>query len=286
MSDLIRRASKFGRVLALAVSTILILTGSGVQAGTLEDAIDRGYIEIAIGNAPPWAEMTADGEVTGAAPDVTVAVLKRLGIPEVRASVIDYGAMIPGLHARRFDVVAAGLFMNPQRCEAVAFSIPDVCGTEAFAVPKGNPMNLMSFEDVASSGAKIVVCGGCAEEKMAKEAGVSANNIIIAPDEQSAVKLISDGRADVLAYPTISLASLFMKVDLGHLEIVSPVQGVPIGCAGAAFRKEDADFRDAYDAVLRNMQTDGTFAELLGKYGFDSTAAVEASRETLCGAAN
>ena len=32
------------------------------------------------------------------------------------------GFVIPGLNAGRFDLIAAGLFITPERCEQVAFS--------------------------------------------------------------------------------------------------------------------------------------------------------------------
>ncbi|MES0885434.1 transporter substrate-binding domain-containing protein, partial [Roseibium sp. SCP14] len=73
------------------------------------------------------------------------AVLNELGIQNVEAVVVDYGAMIPGLLAGRFDMVAAGLYIKPERCQAVVFSEPDVCDAEAFAVKAGNPKGLNNY---------------------------------------------------------------------------------------------------------------------------------------------
>jgi polar amino acid transport system substrate-binding protein len=56
------------------------------------------------------------------------------------ASISEYGAMIPGLQAGRFDLVTAGLFIKKERCDA-----------ESFAIKKGNPLGLKSFGDIASS---------------------------------------------------------------------------------------------------------------------------------------
>lgn len=279
--------AQYGMVAAAMFALGLAAFGAGnASADTLKDALKRGYIEIGIGNAPPWAEMTSDGEITGGAPDVTIAVLKKLGIKEVRAKVVEYGSMIPGLQAKRFDVVAAGLFMKPERCAAVSYSLPDVCGTEAFAVKKGNPHNLKSFKDVAMSGATLAVCGGCVEEGYARDAGVPLDRIVTVPDEQSAIKMVSDGRVDAYAYPTVSIAGLLMKGGYDDLEMVTPIENTPVGCGGAAFRKGDTAFRDAYDAELKKMQESREFAEILGKYGFPSDIAMQTSREELCGGPN
>lgn len=75
--------------------------------------------------------------------------------------------MIPGLQARRFDMVAVGRFIKPERCDAVAFLQPDLCDAERFMIRGGSPMGLKSIADIASSGAKVGVVGGGAEEKLA-----------------------------------------------------------------------------------------------------------------------
>ena len=111
-------------------------------ADTLENLKEQGFARIAIANEPPFTAVAADGKVSGAGPDVAREVFKRMGVPDVVASISEYGAMIPGLQARRFDAVTAGLFMKPERCRAVAYSQPILCDGEAFAVKKGNPLEL------------------------------------------------------------------------------------------------------------------------------------------------
>ena len=178
------------------------------SAADLEALKEQGFARIAIANEPPWTMVTTGGEVSGAAPDLARAVLNKLGVEDVVASVSEYGAMIPGVQARRFDMVAAGLFIKPERCEAVLFSQPDLCDAESFMIKAGNPMGLKSFADVASSGAKIGVVGGGTEEKLAIEAGVERANIVVVPDPQSGAKLLQDGRIDVYALPVLSISDL------------------------------------------------------------------------------
>ncbi|MGB5836576.1 MAG: transporter substrate-binding domain-containing protein, partial [Albidovulum sp.] len=121
-------------------------------AAELEELKEQGFARIAIANEPPWTMVTTGGEVSGAGPDLARAVLAKMGVADIVASVSEYGAMIPGVQARRFDLVAAGLFIKPERCEAVLFSEPDLCDAESFMIKAGNPMGLKSFADVASSG--------------------------------------------------------------------------------------------------------------------------------------
>ena len=280
----------------MKLSTILTFTAIGAsaltamtaaQAADLEGLKSQGFARIAIANEPPWTQVTSDGKVSGAGPDVALAVLKKLGVGDIVASISEYGAMIPGLQAQRFDMVAAGLFIKPERCEAVAFSQPDLCDAESFMVKEGNPMGLKSFADIASSGAKVGVVGGGTEEKLAIEAGVSRANVIVVPDPQSGSKMLQDGRIDVYALPVLSISDLLKKAGEGSgLEMFAPFEGTPIFCAGVAFRKEDSALRDAYDVVLVEMKASGEFAAIVEPYGYSADAAIQQTRENLCGGPN
>jgi len=278
-------------VLALGASLALSLVAATATASYADDAAltrlqKQGFARIAIANEPPWTSVSSDGKVSGAAPDVARAVLQKLGVKDIVASISEYGAMIPGLQAHRFDMVAAGLFIKPQRCAAVLFSEPDLCDAESFMVKKGNPMKLMSYADIAANHAKVGVVGGGTEEKLAIEAGVLRSDVIVAPDGLSGVKMLQDGRIDVFALPILSISSLMKQANDPNLEMYAPVKNTPIYCAGVAFPKQDRALRDAYDKVLAQMKADGEFAKIIEPYGYSAEAAMETSREKLCGGPN
>src|SRR3546814_11761286 len=86
-----------------------------------------------------------------------------MGITEVDFEVSDFGALINGINAGRFDVIAAGMFINPERAQQVAFADPDYCATTGFAVPEGNPDGLADFQSVIDSGVTIGVLRGAVE---------------------------------------------------------------------------------------------------------------------------
>ncbi len=271
---------------ALGAGMLMTSLTAPVAAADLAGLKEQGFARIAIANEPPWTEVTTGGEVSGAGPDVARAVLAKLGVPDIVASISEYGAMIPGVQARRFDMVAAGLFIKPERCAAVAFSEPDLCDAESFMMKKGNPLGLKSFADIAAKGAKVGVVGGGTEEKLAIEAGVDRANVIVVPDPQSGSKMLQDGRIDVYALPVLSISDLLTKANDPNLEMFAPVEGTPIFCAGVAFRKQDTDLRDAYDAVLAEMKANGEFAAIVEPYGYSADAAMQTSREKLCGGPN
>ncbi|ATQ58388.1 ectoine/hydroxyectoine ABC transporter substrate-binding protein EhuB [Paracoccus yeei] len=251
----------------------------------LDTLREQGFARIAIGNEPPYTAVGSDGKVSGAGPDVAREVFKRLGVADVEASILEYGAMIPSLQAGRVDAVTAGLFMKPERCAAVAYSQPILCDAEALLVPKGNPKNFQFYADIAKDEtARLGAPGGGTEEKLALDAGVPRDRLIVVPDPQSGLKMLQDGRIDAYSLPVLSLNELLAKSGDAGLEIFAPVKDAPVYCDGAAFNKKDTALRDAFDVELAKMKETGDFAKIVEPYGFSAEAALSTDRDTLCAA--
>ena len=147
-------------------------------ASGIQSRVDDGEpIRIAIGNEPPYTKLLPSGEVTGAAPDVARAVLERLGVQEVEGITTPYDTMIPGLDADRWDMVAAGLFMNQSRCAEVLYTSPDIVSTESLALPAGNPKNIQDMNDLKSMDIKVAVLAASFELKTARSLGVPESKL-------------------------------------------------------------------------------------------------------------
>ena len=270
---------------ASALMAIVAAVPASADDGKLGQLKEQGFARVAIANEPPFTAVAADGKVSGAAPDVAREIFKRLGVADIVASISEYGAMIPGLQAGRHDVITAGLFMKPERCAAVAYSEPILCDAEAFALKKGNPLGLKSYKDVADNpDAKIGAPGGGTEEKLALEAGVPRDRVIVVPDGQSGIKMLQDGRIDVYSLPVLSINDLVSKANDPEIEVVAPVEGAPVYCDGAAFKKGEEALRDAFDVELAKMKESGDFAKIIEPYGFSAAAAISTNREKLCAA--
>jgi ABC-type amino acid transport substrate-binding protein len=106
---------------------------------TLERAKAQGYIRVGFANEAPFGYATPDGKLTGEAPEVAKAVLAKMGIPQVDGVLTEFGSLIPGLKAGRFDIIAAGMFITPKRCAEIAFSEPSYGIGQAMLVKKGDP---------------------------------------------------------------------------------------------------------------------------------------------------
>lgn len=277
-----RTMGSLSRSVALALAGLVISAGA-VAADTLETLREQGYATVAVANEPPYSDIKGDGYVTGAAPDVARAVMAKLGVPELKAQIVPYGSMIPALMARRVDMATSGLYIKPKRCESIIYSEPDLCGAEALAVKAGNPLGIMTYEDIAANPeATMTTCAGCAEEAYALERGVKPEQIKVFTDPPSGMKMLQQGRVDVFALSGLGTQELLRKMNDPNLELIMPVAGVPMGCAGAAFNPEDTAFRDAYDAALQELKDSGEFAAIIEPYGFSTEATLSVKRDDFC----
>ena len=74
------------------------------------------------------------------------------------------------------------------------------------------PTGAATYADLAASDTiKVGAPGGGTEERLALEAGVPRDRVIVVPDTQSGIKMLADGRIDVYALPYLSLADADRK---------------------------------------------------------------------------
>lgn len=255
--------------------------GTDAAGLSVVDAQKQGYVRVAIANEPPYTQVNSDGTVTGAEPDVLRAVMKTMDVDEIEGVTTPYESMVPGLNAGRWDVIAAGLFMKQSRCEAVAYSEPVIVSTESFGVPKGNPKNITTVQDILDDGKlKVAVLGGAFEEGILKTAKVPTGQQVVVKDARSGMEAVTAKRADAFLLPTLSLNDL-VKSDTS-IEVTDPVEDAPKTGSGAAFRKEDTELRDEYNKALAKFKETDEFAKILSKWGFDPTAVKGVTAKELC----
>jgi len=263
-------------LLALTVAGCATQNTSGEPAGnTLEKAKQQGFIAVGFANENPYAYATPDGKLTGEAVEVARVVLKRMGIPEMNGVLTEFGSLIPGLKAKRFDMITAGMFINPQRSKEVAFANPEYSIGEALAVKKGNPQQLHSYKDLAANKEmKVAVMSGAIENEYLIKSGIGKEQIVTVPDQPSAISALQAGRVHAVTMTGPSLQANLDSAKDAELERVMDftqpeVDGKSVrGYGAAAFRKDDTAFRDAFNAELAKLKASGELLEILRPFGF------------------
>jgi polar amino acid transport system substrate-binding protein len=243
---------------------------------TLTRIRQSGIVRIGYANEAPYGYLdSTTGRITGEAPEIARVILKRLGATQIEPVVTEFGSLIPGLKAGRFDVIAAGMYITPQRAQEIDFSNPTYAIGEAFLVAAGNPLDLHSFENVAGhQDARIGVMGGSVEHGHAQATGVPTDRIVIFPDYPSAVEGLKTGRVDAVAATVLTANDLLQKAGDTHIERASPftdpvVDGEPAQGYGAfGFRKGDDPLREAFNRRLAEFLGTDEHLELVRPFGF------------------
>ncbi|OZI24469.1 ectoine/hydroxyectoine ABC transporter substrate-binding protein EhuB [Bordetella genomosp. 7] len=257
----------------LAIATTLL--GSTAWADTKDDILESKTVTIGIHNRQPWGFRAEDGSAAGFHPDLIRAAFERLGVKQVDFVITEFGALIPGLNAGRFDMVASGIAITPERCKVVVFSEPDLAVGDSLIVKKGNPLKLHSYADIVAN-AKVRLAGGrgTLNTRNAIDAGVPTSQITYLGDAQAMLSALLADRVDAATLSAPSVVGLLQDPKLQGVERAQPFtglvrNGVPAMMYTAiAFRSDDTALRDAYDEQLRALKADGTVDKLRAKYGF------------------
>ena len=270
----LRKMGLFG----MAAALLLACYGNASAETTKERILREGRMVIGIHNRSPWGfrdEKT--GEPTGWHPDILKAAFADLGVKNLEFQVTEFGALIPGLLAGRFDVVASGLAITPERCKQVAFGAPDLQAPDAAIVLAGNPKKIHGYADIAAQEAIIMGAGrGSVVTTNAKAAGVPDSRMLLFPDIESNLSALRAGRIDTALMASPTVIGLLAGKGAQGLERAEPfdVGEAHTNFAAIAFRQEDVDLRATYDEQLAKLKKTDTFADIMKRYGFGDAEAV------------
>ncbi|MFC5651076.1 ectoine/hydroxyectoine ABC transporter substrate-binding protein EhuB [Paenibacillus solisilvae] len=300
---------KRGKAFVLLLLPILLLAGCGQKVdeqaaangnagvsgdeaaqGTLAEAKKQGFITVGFANENPYAYKDGSGNLTGEAVEIARVILKRLGINEMRGELTEFTSLIAGLQAKRFDLITAGMFINPDRCQAVLFANPEYSIGEGIAVTKGNPLKLNSYKTIAvHDKAKVAVMAGAVEIGYLKASGVPEDRMVVVPDQDAAISALQSGRADAMTMTGPALQSRLDTAKDSNLERVMEfeqpvVDGKDVrGFGATAFRPEDTAFQEAFNAELQKMKDSGELLTILKKFGFtEQELPGDTTAEQLC----
>jgi polar amino acid transport system substrate-binding protein len=281
---------RYFTVAALSALGAFALFATGAPPASAQTTLERieaqGYVRVGFANEAPFGYATPAGKLTGEAPEVAKAVLAKMGIAQVDGVLTEFGSLIPGLKAGRFDIIAAGMFINPKRCEEIQFSEPSYGIGQAFLVKASNPKNIMDYSTVAkNAGLKLAVMAGAVESGYAKEAGVDPSQLVVLPDQSSLLKAVQAGRADAAALTALSIANLAEKGDgVESTEPFGMVAGQSVkGHGGFGFRKEDQALFEEFNKHLKAFLGSDEHIELVTPFGFGKGYLPNKTMAELCG---
>jgi arginine/ornithine transport system substrate-binding protein len=223
----------------------------------LKVAIDPTY--------EPFTFKTADGQPTGFDVDIANALCEQIKRKCVFVEQV-WDSMIPGLNAKKYDVIISSMSATDERKQEIDFSDKYYQTPSRVVLKKGT-----KFTDAASiKGKKIGVLKGSTQEKYAldnlKPAGVVVNSY----EAQDQVYLdIKSGRLDGTVADYLEVTGGFLsKPEGAKYELVGPVLSDVKYFAGAAvaLRKGEDTLKGELNEAIKTIRGNGTYKTINDKY--------------------
>jgi polar amino acid transport system substrate-binding protein len=243
--------------------------GGGSGGGSTEDGIARvkakGIYAGFFGEEPFAFIDQPKGTYTGLDAEVVKTCSGKLGVKEIFPVQTQWDGLIPGLVAKRYDLIAAGMSTAPKRLEVAIATQPMYKTGSRAMVPKGNPLNIHSWSDITKAGATMGYVTGGLEGDSAKKLGVKSKGY---DSFDAMVRDLSSGRLKVIVTAEITLKRYIEKTK-APFELVEPWDYQDQGFTPAIyFNKADVGLRDAFNDCISGMKQDGSLKGLMEKFGF------------------
>ncbi|MDH3411979.1 MAG: ectoine/hydroxyectoine ABC transporter substrate-binding protein EhuB [Gammaproteobacteria bacterium] len=259
---------KFLSVMGAAALGIALAAPAGAQ-DLLAKARAGETIRIGFANEVPWAYPGEGNKPLGFVNALALGVLKEMGITKIEPVVTEWGGLIPGLQANRFDIITGGMYILNSRCQNVNFSEPVGVFGDAFIVAKGNPKSIQTYQDIKNKNAVVVTGAGFNIVEVAKKEGIAENNIMQVPGPTEILAAVKAGRADAGGV-TFFTAQNLAKQSGGAVDVTDPSK-LPewtLNWVGIAFRKSDTAFLDAFNQAQKKYLGSSEMLASVAEYGY------------------
>lgn len=177
---------------------------------------------------------------------------------------IDFAAMIPGLAARRWDMINTGIFFTEERSRLM-YMVPYEQVALSIIVARNNPLNIREANDLA--GRRLSVEIGGIEERRAREVGEQLTQRGLRPLEvrtfdnfAAAFQALRAGQVD--ASISLDATAMFQQQRGDFTRAISGLFG-QVACF--AFR--DKSLAEAVAGALNDLKRSGYYDELFDRYG-------------------
>lgn len=253
------------RVAMASMLAAVLMAGTGFAA-------DKQKLIIATEGAyPPYNFVGSDGTLQGFDVDFAKAVCEKINA-ECEIIKQDWDGMIPGLLAKKYDVIVASMGILPEREEKIDFTIPYYQSPTALVASKqsGIKAGADGFVDPATlAGKKIGVQRATAYESFAKEKWPGAEVAVYDSSESADLDLTAgrlDARFDDFIVLKTGVLSSDNKDDFERVGNIWGEKAFGSKGEGIGVRKGEEQLRDSISKAILDMRADGTYKAINDKY--------------------
>ncbi len=253
------------KLLALTLSLVLglaLLAGcAGEKKGDLlAEVQEKGEIVVAMeGTWAPWTYMDEDGDLVGYDVEVAEAIAEKLG---VEASFVtgEWDGLLAGLDAGRYDIMANGVNITPDRSDKYDFSVPYAYDRMAVIV-KGDNDSITKMEDLEGKKTANTISSTYAET--ARSYGGSVTGV---DDLAATFELLYSGRIDATLNAEVTYYDYMAQHPEADLKIACLAETADSVAIPLRKGEETKALREAIDKAITELAEDGTLSQLAVKY--------------------
>lgn len=261
-------------LLGFAFSVAIPMAASAADPASLvpKSIRESGVLKIGSQQTYPPIEFRdpATNKMTGLSTDLLTEVAKRLGL-KLEWIQSDYGALITGAMASRFDIASGGISDQPKREEKLDFVNYLKVGTgilvHADVIDQYKSIEDFGGKKVAFTlGAKKIEAAVDEGSEKAVAMGRPPIGKVMLPNSSDAKMQLDLKRVEGYLNETPTLAYL-MKQKPGQFAMVGNGDYIlaPL-ITSWGFTKKNTKLRDAVQAVMTGMLKDGTYKKIMTKW--------------------
>jgi len=248
--------------LAAALATAVLLTscsgGSDDAKGGSGGGSDDVLRVATEGTYSPFSfHDPKSNKLTGYDVEVAQAVGKQLG-KKVEFSETQFDAIFAGLEAKRYDVIANQIGVNPERQAKYLFSTPYTY-SNGVVITRADDTSVHSLADIKGKTSAQSTTSNFAQT--ATDAGAKIEAV---EGFTQAITLLKQSRVDVTVND--SLAFLEYQKTTGDKDVKVAASVGDKSQSALAFRKDEAGLQTQVDGALAKLESDGTLSKLSEKY--------------------
>lgn len=236
--------------------------------GSYAKAVNEG-INLGIYSAAPYEYIDSKtGKPAGLDWEINMAVLDYIGVTKVQTTTLQWDGMIPALTSSRIDVITGNIHETPDRLKSIAFTAPAWWYGSSLLIPKANPGQIKSWEDLKRKDIKVGVVNGSQSQTYVKTLGAE---VIAYQDANAEFASLAAGREDVVVDDSPKAAAYILQNPNSNLVILKTPDAPPnellANYARYGLRKSDCTLNGAYSRALSELRAHGVITKILKNYG-------------------
>lgn len=252
--------------LSMFVAIIFFAAVKNVEAGHLEEILERGTIKIGTtGDYRPMSYLNKEtGEYEGIDAEISKIIAESLGV-KIEYIPTTWPTLTQDTLDGKFDIALCGISRNYAREKVLEMS--DGYGVGIFGKTilcrKSDAKKFKTLADIDKKNVRVMINPGGTNEKFA-HANLKNATLIVFEKNAEIPHQISIGNADIMITETVEALN-YIKLDKN---LAAPLINEPFTrhSCGILMQKGDQEFLNYINFVLDEMRMDGTLEKLENKY--------------------